>query len=288
MDEIATAPAGAVVRRLERGRAAAVDAHVTRGGRGRSLDAARRLQHPAARLRRPLRRRRRRLPRLDPRVRPRASATGRRRSSSSPTRSPASTACQPDPIATSGSHCSATRSACSRPNPVYLDGGHSGWHPAATMAARLHAGRDRKRARLRPQRQQLPHDRGRARLRPRDLEHGRAGTSSIDTGRNGLGPAQRRVVQPARPRARPAPAHRHRRPARRRLPVDQAARLLRRTVQRRPGPGRLVAGLRARARLEVAVEIALQRRRHERDDLLGRQARPAAAPARCSAPRSGR
>lgn len=76
-----------------------------------------------------------------------------------------------------------------RPNPVYLDGGHSAWQPAATMAARLkQAGVDGARG--------FALNVSNFRTTSAELEYGRqvaARTGGkhfvIDTGRNGLGPA---------------------------------------------------------------------------------------------------
>ena len=124
-----------------------------------------------------------------------------------------------------------------RQNPktiVYLDGGHSRWHPVEIHARLLKEGGVEmahgfalNTSNYRAMDELLPFAK-----KLSQLLGGAHGV--IDTSRNGAGPDRCRVVQPAEPQARFVRDDGHRGPELpRRLPLAQGARRVRRLLQRR-------------------------------------------------------
>ncbi len=245
--------AGVLGRQLGRPRGrpgAAARLHGTRG-RGREDGHDRLLRHPRPGLRLVLRRRRRRV-RVrplgrpgrpghpgppDPHPRARRPRPARRlRRPGRPHRLPQVRRPVPD-----AGRCARLHRRRALGLAVRLRGG------APPAARRLRA-----RGRLRAQHVELPHDRGVDGVRPGDL----AADRRPDVRHRHVPQRQRlqrRVVQPARPRAGRPPDHEHRRRRPRRAAVGQAARRVRRHVQRRPGRRPVVAGDGPGARPQRAV-----------------------------------
>ena len=171
----------------------------------------------------------------------------------------------------SGSGCIARRGRrASRPCPqtaVYIDAGNPGWMPGqessrGACARRASAGRAASRSTSpasRPPRARRAF--GRAVSRRTGGAH-----FVIDTSRNGLGPRRlRRVVQPARPRARRPPDH-AKRAIRSWTPTSGSSARASRTAPCNGGPpaGRLVARVRPRPRARRRRRLTRLTRRPRR------------------------
>jgi Glycosyl hydrolases family 6 len=144
--------------------------------------------------------------------------------------------------------------------------GHSAWHPAATMAARLQqAGVD--------QATGFALNVSNFRTTTAELAYGRELSAQlggkhfvIDTGRNGLGPNGEEWSKPPGRALGPRPTTATGDPLADAFLWIKQPGLSDGPCNGGPAPGHLVGRLRARSRREV--EIALERRSHERHDLL--------------------